>query len=188
MPFQPRLRTRRGSVSGFTLPELMITVALAAILAAIALPSFHEFIIRMNVVEITNDLVGSLNTARTEAIKRGVSVAVVPAGGGWSAGWEVKADLDRDGTFETAVGTAHGPVPESYSVVGATWGAGGDNGWVAFSADGAMNPSTADYDLNVCRPSTSADASMSRLISIGSSGQISSRRDVSTDSHAGTCS
>ncbi|MET0332622.1 MAG: GspH/FimT family pseudopilin [Dyella sp.] len=69
-----RLRRCRG----FTLTELLVTVAVASILAMIAVPSFLTLMRRQRVAGSYNSLVASLQYARTEAINRGAYVAVCP--------------------------------------------------------------------------------------------------------------
>ena len=69
--------------------ELLITIAVVAIAAAIALPSFREFNIRMAVTSTTNDLVHAVTLARAEAAKRGTNVTV-SATGSWTNGWTVE--------------------------------------------------------------------------------------------------
>ncbi len=63
---------------GFTLLELMITIVVAAILVAIALPSFRDLIHRNQVSSASNALLASLSYARTEAITRGQIVSMCP--------------------------------------------------------------------------------------------------------------
>ncbi|NWB84485.1 MULTISPECIES: GspH/FimT family pseudopilin [Pseudomonas] len=68
----------RRSTHGFTLVELMVTLAVFAILVAIALPSFTSSIQGSEADTEASDLVRGLNFARLEAMNRGVSVRVRP--------------------------------------------------------------------------------------------------------------
>lgn len=94
-----------ASVRGFTLVELMVTVAIAAVLLVIAVPSFTLAMNTNRLAALTNDMVTSLQIARMEAIRRGVPVSVCGSTDGatcaadenWT-GWIVFADLDRDDT------------------------------------------------------------------------------------------
>ena len=88
---RPLTAARRAS--GFTVVELVIAVAIVALLAALALPSFREVGVRMAVTDNTNDLVGALNVARSEAVKRGRAAAVIANGD------FCRADRTRDKTL-----------------------------------------------------------------------------------------
>lgn len=55
---------------GFTLVELMVTIAVAAILITVAVPSFQEIIKRNQVVAQNNELIALIHLARNEAIRR----------------------------------------------------------------------------------------------------------------------
>ena len=70
---------QRRKVSGFTLVELMVTLMVVAILLAVALPHFGEFIARSRVRSATNDLVTALATARSTAILQRKTVSVCAA-------------------------------------------------------------------------------------------------------------
>jgi type IV fimbrial biogenesis protein FimT len=74
---------------GFTIIELMITLAIAAILITLAAPSFKSFILDQRVRTASFEVLSTLNFARSEAIKRNANVTVTPAAGGWSNGWTV---------------------------------------------------------------------------------------------------
>lgn len=61
---------------GFTLVELMVTIAVAAILAAVAVPSLGELIRNNRLAAGSNELVTALQLARAEAVRRGRPVSV----------------------------------------------------------------------------------------------------------------
>jgi type IV fimbrial biogenesis protein FimT len=82
--------SRPKEMAGFTLIELMVTIAVLAILISIAAPSMGDFITRQRISGQTTDLVASLAMARAEAAKRNANIVVLPAAGGadgWSSGW-----------------------------------------------------------------------------------------------------
>jgi type IV fimbrial biogenesis protein FimT len=93
-------------VTGFTLLELMVTVAIAAILLALALPSFQGSLRSNRVATATNEALASLALARSEAVRntRGAGVCAsadgASCGANWNSGWLVWSDTDSDGTID----------------------------------------------------------------------------------------
>lgn len=84
---------------GFTLIELLVTLSILAIMLAIATPSFTNIIQSNRTQTITSDLVGALQYARSEAVKRGVRVDICRRNGAvcanaadWGNGWLVKVN------------------------------------------------------------------------------------------------
>lgn len=90
-----RAQTQRGC-QGFTLLELLITVAIVAILVTIAAPNFVSFVSESRLDTLQNRFVSSLSLARSEAIRRGTDITVCPrgssdtsCGSSWANGWVV---------------------------------------------------------------------------------------------------
>ena len=74
----------QGPSGGFTLVELMITIAVLAIVLAVAVPSFQGIINRNRLVSASNEVVAALQLARMEAIRRNGRVELCPSTNGTS--------------------------------------------------------------------------------------------------------
>jgi len=95
---------------GFTLIELLVTLSIAGILLTIAVPSFIDFIRNSRMASQANELVLALTYAKSEAVKRNLTVAVQKnadtvtacsgTSTGWSNGWTVFIDSDADGVVD----------------------------------------------------------------------------------------
>jgi len=80
--------------AGFTLIELIVTMAVAAILAMVALPRFKDMIVNNRATAEANNFLTALTLARSEAIKRRETVRVAAvdsstATNEWGPGWQV---------------------------------------------------------------------------------------------------
>jgi type IV fimbrial biogenesis protein FimT len=64
---------------GFTLVELMVTIFVAGVLLAVAVPSFNRMMVTSRVTAQANELVAAINFARSEAIKRNTSMVLCRA-------------------------------------------------------------------------------------------------------------
>ena len=100
-----RVSLRRGAQAAFTLVELLVTMALAAVLMALATPSFTTFQHNAGLTTYINTLVAAINAARGEAMKRGRYAMVVPKNGkSWQSGWHVFVEVNRTQAFEPSGG------------------------------------------------------------------------------------
>lgn len=82
--------------NGFTLIELIVALAVLAVLTALAVPSFRETMQNNRLVTRSNDIVTALNLARSEAIKRGEVVNVSANGANWNSGILVRTASGTD--------------------------------------------------------------------------------------------
>lgn len=124
------------SQAGFTLIELMVTLAVAAILITLAVPSFMDATLGAKLSAHANSLVASAQLARSEAIKRNAPVTMCVStngttcagSGGWENGWIVVAGgqvIERQqalpaGFKITAGSTSLVFQPTGFGVTGAT--------------------------------------------------------------------
>jgi type IV fimbrial biogenesis protein FimT len=153
----PILRTARA---GFTLLEVMIAVSLVAILIGIAAPSIKDFLSEVRLTGHANDLITDLMLARSEAVKRDVSMTVCGKKNNadtvcgndpnWAGGWLVVLDADRDGKQDTGVNTLLKTMQEGATgkVTVVNKGTGGNKGVITYTPTGIS--ATGYSDLRFC--------------------------------------
>jgi len=97
------MSSRLTTQYGFTLGELMITVAVVAIIVAIAVPSFDQFFSNNRRANAINQLVSTMHVARSEAVTRNVQITICPSSNGqscddadWHDGWIYFTDANRN--------------------------------------------------------------------------------------------
>lgn len=158
---------------GFTLVELMVTVAIVAILLSLAAPSFSSLLADQRLSGAANALLSDIGYARSEALKRGVNVTACPStnptnanpscsGNDWSRGWIVFVDQDGDGTRLTT-GTDEVLLRASDALSGVTSGLGTSGGsgvnFIRFNGRGvspggqqniALTNGTSTFDRTLC--------------------------------------
>lgn len=89
---------------GFTLVELMITLAVAAIVVTAGVPSFMSMIASNRVTAASNEMVTALNLAKSEAIRSGQNTVLCKSADGsscddkkaWGDGWLLFNDANGD--------------------------------------------------------------------------------------------
>lgn len=149
---------------GFTLIELMVTVAVLAIGAAIAYPSFKGVLQSNRVSTATNDLIASLSLARSEAIRGSRDAGVCPSvdgnkcEGAWDAGVMVWARTAPN-TIETV----------RYTKPGRRLVISGPEKGIEFDSRGRRGSARDELSL---QPSDCDSGSYRREIHIGVTGQV----------------
>lgn len=163
---------------GFTLVELVVTLLVAMILAATALPNMRQLIQSNRLKTASNELVNAIYMARGEAVKRRVTVNVCPSTDGQSCDTSVtswiKGYVVYTGTTPTATSRIRGETLISASEARTPTATGST--LVTFTSGGTASAST--FDLCV------SNLSSAKRIQIGTTG----RPYVATLNASSSCS
>jgi type IV fimbrial biogenesis protein FimT len=105
------MQHNKSTMVGFTLIELMVTIALAAIILTQAVPSFSALVQNNRLISQKNEFISTLNLARSEALKRGTRITVCASTDqatcdttDWEQGWIVFSDRNADRVLDSGTG------------------------------------------------------------------------------------
>jgi type IV fimbrial biogenesis protein FimT len=99
------LASKHKYISGFTIIELMLTIAVAAVILSIGVPSYQGLMERNQLTSGINQFISSMSLARSEAIKRNQRVLICPSNDGatcsgiqYESGWIIFVDRNSNGS------------------------------------------------------------------------------------------
>ena len=157
---------RPQSQLGFTLIELMVTVAVAIIMLAVAVPGFNDIMRSNKLTTNVNTFVQALHLARSEAVKSGGATlcasnnATSCSGADWTKGWIVFSDFNLNGVLdagETIVRVSEAmPAGSTLPTVSTTT--------VTYAGTGFLNPAGLNLTFIFCGGRTGTGAGRSVTI------------------------
>lgn len=155
----------KKNLSGFTLIELMVTLAVVIVVGAVAVPAFMATIRDNRLVANVNEMAHALAYARSEAVRLRGNVTVCASSDGatcsgaatWENGWIILGDLDADGADD---------LMKAWPALGGDDTVRAHNGATAlvFDASGAVN---APVSLVFCNEEGASEARAVNVLAIG---------------------
>lgn len=139
-----------GTARGFTLVELLATLAVLGILTSLAAASMSATVNNNRIYAMQTEFVASLALARSEAARRGVPVMLTAtaatSGNAFAGGWKVCVDSDGDGSCDAGASATlrvHEAIPSTILV------GDGTTTTIGFTPMGFLSQAGA-VDVKVC--------------------------------------
>lgn len=176
------LQRDTAGMRGFTLIELLVTIAILAIAMGLAIPGFQALMASGQRSESASELYVSMLQARSEAVARNTTIALVPLDGDWSNGWQVIVDENGDDVPDAIDVLGDGTLDADAGVLAEVAFANQPPQWqvdpvglsrIRFNRSGRI---LAETTMTLCGP----DARRSREVSGTPAGQIR-LRDLGAD-------
>ena len=141
-------------VKGFTLIELMVTIAIASLLLSVGFPAMSGFLSDKKLTGQANDLIAAIRATRGVAIKRRTTIDLEQKAGSWANGWEIQD-------------AANAIIGQGLGNQGITLGSS-SAGIISFSGAGIRTNIAGDFTVKFCD-----DRGKGRLITITGLGGVS---------------
>jgi len=177
--------------SGFTLTELMVALAIVAILLTLGVPSFRYITNSYRISAEVNSLLGDLMYARAEAIKEGQNVTVCATANGttcsgaaaWQTGWLVYSNPPP--------GAANPPAGSVLRIQGAFTGTTPDTfvansgiGSITYNREGFATTAAGFPNTTFVLHDSTVNGTWTRCLLINPTGLLTTQNHIA---NAGTC-
>jgi type IV fimbrial biogenesis protein FimT len=138
---------------GFTLTELMVTLAVLAVLVTIAVPSFSGMIATQATRNASFDLTSAMSLARSEAVKQN-TIATISASSSWATGWTLAVNGAIVRTFGPYSGVTIAP---------------SNGNTLSFGNDGRPTVGSVTFQIT---PTSSSQSVSPSCVQVGGTGRV----------------
>ena len=177
--------------TGFTLTELMVVLAIVAILLTIGVPSYRSVTNSYRMSAEVNGLLGDLQYARSEAIREGQTVTTCVStnttactgGTGWAGGWIVFSDPNGNGTVDAGETVLRVQSPFTGRIPD-TFNASNNVTAITYNREGFARTTPAGFFTTITLQDSTANGAWTRCLVIAAGTPLSTQTHIKSP---GTC-